>query len=168
MVKCTRFGTLQTTGEPVGHQLVLIEADSVPELIDWPELPSQHFLCFVVWDAPSDDKPLVALARTVLDAGAVFVSTFGSGCERVHDAIDDAIVASERERDGDHVVVTTWHASETLEEALWFALFTASPATAYEATTRAMVVVVINAARYAEILRRHLADPQALSELVLA
>jgi len=167
-MRCSRFGMLQADDESVGQQLVLIEADSVSELADWPALPSQHFLCFVVWDAPSDVEPVMSLARTLLDAGAVFVGTFGQGCERVHDAIDEIIVTTDRERGNDDVIMTTWHASKRLEEALWFGLFTTFPATAYETTARTRVVVAIDAERYAETLRRYLADPQYLSKLVLA
>ena len=117
-MRCTRFGVLGASDESVGHQLVLIEADAVSDLADWPALPSQHFLCFVVWDAPSDIEPVMSLARTLLDEGAVFVSTFGRDCERVHDAIDEVIVTTERERGDDDAIMTTWHASESLEEAI--------------------------------------------------
>jgi len=124
-MRCTRFGALEADNGSVGHQLVLIEADSVSDLADGPALPSQHFLCFVVWDAPSDVEPVRSLARTLLDAGAVFVSAFGRDCERVHDAIDEVMVTTERERGDDDVIMPTWHDYESLEEPLWFGLFTA-------------------------------------------
>jgi hypothetical protein len=168
MVKCSQFATVHADDEGPGRQLVLVEADSVADLDVLPALPSEHFVCLVVWDAPSEADVILTFARTIIAAGAVYVCTFGDGSERVHDAVDDVIVESGRETDADHVIMTTWHARETLDDALWFALFTSFPAAAYEATCRATVVVAIDARRYADQLRRNLADPEAFSERILA
>jgi hypothetical protein len=166
--RCTRFGSLKADDERTARELVLVEADSPEQLEVWPDLPSVHFICLVVWDAPQQSDVLLNFARKLLDAGAVYVCAFGEGCERVHDAVDEVVVTGNREPDANHVIMTTWHAHESLDDALWFALYTAFPAAAYESTCRAIVVLTIGAQRHVEALRRDLAAPQAFSERVLA
>ncbi len=47
--------------------------------------------------------------------------TRGSNCEAVDDAVDRCDIEKGPEtRDADYIVMTTWHANESLEEALWF------------------------------------------------
>lgn len=162
MVKYTQFGTVS------GRQIVLIEAGSTEELEPWPILPSPHFVGLVVWDAPPNSDVVLRFAQTLIEAGAVYVCTFGDGCEHVEHAVDEVIVTGEREPDDDHVILTTSHATETLDDALWFALFTAYPGAAYEPTCRATVVVAIEADRYVVPLRRDLGDPEAFSARTLA
>jgi hypothetical protein len=59
------------------------------------------------------------VAAGVLDAGIVVISVWGQDCERGHDIFDDEYV-------GDGTVeralplITTWHADETLEDAVEF------------------------------------------------
>ncbi len=167
-MKCTQFGTVSGDEGRSGRELILVEADSTEELGQWPVLSSSHFICLVVWDAPPNSDVVLRVARTLVESGAVYVCTFGEGCERVHDAVDEVIMTGEREPDDEHVIPTTWHANEPLDDALWFALFTAYPSAAYESTCRATVVVAIKADRYAASLRRDLSDPVALSARILA
>lgn len=146
-MRCTRFGMLQGDPDHMPRQLVLLEADSPADLQNWPTLPSPHFVCLVVWDAPPRPGLLLGLAQKVLDAGAVYVCAFGDGCERVHDAVDEIIVSDNREPDDEHAIMTTWHANESLDDALWYAMFTANPPAAYESTCRATVVLAIQCVR---------------------
>ncbi|HEX2882321.1 MAG TPA: hypothetical protein VHO25_22530 [Polyangiaceae bacterium] len=166
-MKCTDFGLLRDDGKGTSHHLFLIEADSSSDLQAWPQLPSEHFISMIVWDAPSSREDVLAVARTILDAGAIHICAFGEGCERVHDTFDEVIATSDPESDDDHAILTTWHSSETLDEALWHALFTAFPAPAFAATTRTTVVIAVDAARYAGALRDTLADPRAFHDRVL-
>ena len=162
MVKCTQFGTASK------RQLLHVEADSTQELEPWPVSSSSHFVCLVVWDAPPNRDVVLRFADTLVEAGAVYVCTFGKGCERVHDAVDEVLVTRTHEPDAEHLIPTTWHAAETLDDALWFALFVANPSAAYESTCRATVVVTVQAGRYAASIRRDLGDPEAFSARVLA
>jgi hypothetical protein len=105
--------------EVLGRDLFLL---SIPSPQDMPHrlaVTTAKFACLIAWDARSARvEELSAIARQLLDAGAVYVCAWGPGCERVHDIFDE-------ERDGpnpltstDPVVMTTWHDDESLAEAL--------------------------------------------------
>ncbi len=139
----------------------------VPSFEAWPatlEVASPRFVLLVVADAAaSPDAAILQAARRALASGACFVCVWGPDCERVHDLFDRVIVDEGLEGacDGD-VIMTTWHASETLEETIRFFLVAAGPAEVHRATCRARVAVVVGppddlAAR----VRRALADPAA-------
>lgn len=53
---------------------------------------------------------------------------------------------------GDACIMTSWHDSESLEEALWFFLMNAWPDSYYEGTTRAALAISVGEREwYAEI-----------------
>jgi GNAT superfamily N-acetyltransferase len=64
--------------------------------------------------------------------------------------------------------LTSSHAGESFDDALWYALFTAFPAEAYETTTCTTLIVSIAAPQYAHALHRVLGDPEAFSQRHLA
>ena len=72
-------------------------------------------------------------ALSALKRGMVYFCSWGPGCERFHDIVDEVIVGddiSDREFSGpskDDVVMTTWHDDETLEETLDFLATCAVP-----------------------------------------
>jgi hypothetical protein len=77
----------------------------------------------------SRDSSVNAVSEFVLAAlqqGMVYCCVWGPGCEGFHDIIDDIVVEdglSERRVVGatpNDVIMTTWHANESLEEALEF------------------------------------------------
>src|SRR3954467_9205564 len=85
-------------------------------------LPTPRFVCLLAWDARAATvEEISAIARRLLDAGAVYICSWGPGCECVHDIIDEEEVG-----DGSHTtnsaVMTTWHADEPLADALDFVL----------------------------------------------
>lgn len=168
VLTCTHFDSIQPDAEQPVRQVVLVEAESADDLVALPLLPSKHFVSFVVWDAPPRTDVLVTLAQALLDAGAVYVCAFGDNCELVHDAVDSVIVTTGREPDDDHAILTTWHGKDTLDDALWYALFTAVPAPAYKTTCCATVIFAIDAGRHLRTLRQALSDPEAFSRAVLA
>ena len=65
------------------------------------------------------------------------------------------------------VIMTTWHDQESLDEALWFFLNCAFPATDYEDSCRAELVVVIDNENWATQLKARLADQDALNRDVV-
>jgi hypothetical protein len=79
----------------------------------------------------------------------------------VHDIFDEALAGPTPEDDED-LVTTTWHADDTLDEALWFAVFVACPHDPYIPTCGSVLAVVVANDEWAEQARRRLADPRAL------
>lgn len=129
---------------------------------------SQHCVLFLAVDATSlaDDK-LFSLVDWVMDQGAVYVCVWGAGCEHVHDVIDETIVEAivklgQMESDGT-IIMTTWHDDESLEEALWFALNSAIPASAYSESCGAVVAVSIGNEQWETRISTYLSNPEQWS-----
>jgi hypothetical protein len=59
-------------------------------------------------------------------------------------------------------VTTTWHADDTLDEALWFALFAACPKDELLDLGGSVLALVVGRDDWAEHVRRRLSDPGAL------
>lgn len=75
------------------------------------------FAVFIALDASDVSSEQVArFASYLIDHGAFWVSTWGPGCERVHDVFDQVDAVAEKE-DGKPVVLTTWHDQQDLGEA---------------------------------------------------
>ena len=152
--------------EQVGHDEVLgrdLFLRSIPTPQDMPRRPSvttAKFACLIAWDARSARvEEVSAIARQLLDAGAVYVCAWGPGCERVHDIFDE-------ERDGpnplisaDPVVMTTWHEDESLAEALGFVLAAAIPDDGFIDDCGATLGVAIGSAEWANEIRDAFSRP---------
>jgi hypothetical protein len=134
----------------------------LPRLGDYPdelERPGPHFVAFVAADvAAASDEELARFARTLVTQGASYVCAWGPGCERLRDAVDEV-------RDD---VTTSWHQDDTLDEALWFALFATVPDERYLETTDAVLAVVVAEPKWAAQVRGRLGNPKALSDAVVA
>ena len=91
----------------------------------------------------------------------------GAGCERFHDIIDDIVVEdglSERRFVGatpNDVIMTTWHANESLEEALEFFKTSALPMEGFVADSDFRVVACISNAQCAVTASRVLQSTRA-------
>src|SRR6185503_1791190 len=88
-----------------------------------------HFACFVACDATGvDASVLKKFAESLLDAGCVYFSVWGPDCERVHDIFDSACIQDS------HVIMTTWHDDESLDDAQWFFVVNTIPDERYDST----------------------------------
>ena len=65
-------------------------------------------------------------------------------------------------RQDDSIIMTTWHAEESLIEALFFLLCSAWPDRGYEDTTACTVAVSVGSGDIAAEIRQSLADPETL------
>jgi hypothetical protein len=93
---------------------------------------TRRFACLLAWDvAGTPDDVIARVADQLLNAGAVWFTTWGVDCRRVHDVIDQR--ATETGRNGDdRVIMTTWLAEEPLAEALWDFLHCSLPDETYQ------------------------------------
>jgi hypothetical protein len=147
-----------------GRTMHLLELDSAE---DWPEEislgKSKHFVLFLAMDASdSSDEDVAALARTALDQGMVYLSTWGKDSERVHDVFEEAAADRDPDSDVDTTILSEWHEDEPLSAALRFAVASAFPAADYEATCTAVLAVVVGNPDAADLVREWLKDPRAL------
>jgi hypothetical protein len=94
-------------------------------------LPHRNWACVLFLD--EKEMPcLEEVAAELLQRDVALVCTAGAASEWAHDVLDDEIVIREVEGryQPPHLVLTTW--DQTVEEALWCALFTAGAAGAIE------------------------------------
>jgi hypothetical protein len=96
-----------------------------------------QFTLLVAATALVEDAPLVRrFAADAVASGCGYVCTWGEGCEHVHDLFDRASIAADR------FVMSTWHADESLAEALYFALVNALPEEVSDPTASAVILAV--------------------------
>ena len=107
-----------------GREHAIMTIASIKDAI--PTLPDA-FVLFVAGDTEQESlNDLLKFANHILDRGCVYVCTWGRGCERLHDLFDiAAIERSTPESEG--VLMTTWHSSETLQDALHFFVRSTTP-----------------------------------------
>jgi hypothetical protein len=147
-----------------GRELFVLELDKPEDLPDKFSLGGRKFVCLVVWDAHGIDPVRISmLARKLLDAGVVHVSAWGPDCERVHDIFDEEAVGGSPPQVPDHVVMTTWHADETLADAIWFTLRCSWPDDAYEVNCVSTLGLTIGVQSWAEEVRSAFLDPEGFS-----
>lgn len=126
------------------------------------EVASRHFVAFLACDTTAIDLvTLRTLAQSLLRSGCVYFCAWGPGCERVHDIFDEECGADEP------VIMTTWHADESLDDALWFFLCDAHPDDAYADTCRGGVAISVGSTDWELHVRRRLSDIESLKRDVL-
>ena len=109
-----------------------LEFAALPESFTF---PSARFVALLVADTTQvADETLSSFARALLGAGCSYFCAWGPGCERVHDLFDQECLFTPA------VIMTTWHAKESLDGALWFFLRSSWPDDAHFETTRTSTV----------------------------
>lgn len=124
--------------------------------------PGGHVTCLPAWDAALVSVETVArVAEQLLAAGCVYLCAWGPDCERVHDIFDEVIVGDGSQTpDDDAIVMTSWHAAQSLDDALWFLLHCANPADRYAQSCRSAVAIVVGEeAGWRGTVRRALSHP---------
>lgn len=127
-----------------GRDLFVVEVAD-PAALAALRAPGGHFTCLLVWDAALVSVEIVArVAEQLLEAGCVYMCAWGPDCERVHDIFDEVIVGDGSQVvDDDAIVMTSWHAAESLEDALWFFLHCANPADRHAHSCRSGIAIVV-------------------------
>ncbi len=92
------------------------------------EFPTEYVVLF--WAADFRliaGSEIVDLAKSLLFKGIHYVCCWGPECEKAHDCFDEAKVILEIDNGFERHVMTTWHSDESLDEALWFCIYNATP-----------------------------------------
>lgn len=150
------------------RDLLLLHVGSSQAISTSLKVSAQHFVCLLAWDCEQETVDEISrVAEVLLGSGCVYFCTWGGGCERVHDIIDE-IISADPDPASDSNVMTTWHDNETLDDALWFFLRCTNPDQPYEDSCRAALTVLIgNDADRSSRIRYALTDPQRFSKEVL-
>lgn len=98
--------------------------------LNWPpalEILSKRFLLFVAANITDVSTQTVShFALAALNQGMVYFCSWGPDCERFHDIVDEVLVeddVGEQKFAGPNtsdVIMTTWHAKDSLEDAIDF------------------------------------------------
>lgn len=145
---------------------------SIPSLEAFPsglELPGESFVLLLACDAREiADGALTGFANSMIGRGIAYLCAWGPDCERVHDLFDLALVRREIEggRERPHVM-TTWHSDESLDEALWFMMFSAYPDEAFADTCGVDLAVSVASDEWGEHIHRRLSNIERFNEEVL-
>tara|TARA_R110002073_G_scaffold336374_1_gene532674 strand:+ start:179 stop:682 length:504 start_codon:yes stop_codon:yes gene_type:complete len=131
--------------------------DHIPDVINF----AGRFATFLlVWNSSETPFPVIChLARKLIDAGGVYFCTWGAGCERLHDLIDEEWVGDGTTPQPDNTLMTTWHDSDSLADAIWFAMYNAFPTGAYIDGCRSVVAICIDCPDFATEVRVAFDDP---------
>jgi hypothetical protein len=134
----------------------------IADVDEWPDEldgPQPHFVVLLAMDATSvDAERVAALAAKLMNQGMVYLCAWGPGCERVHDIVDG--VRGRRVETDEAFLVTTWHAEEDLDDALWDAVY-AVPTDDYIDTCRAVLAIVVDGADWSERVEAAFTDFEA-------
>lgn len=139
--------------------LAVAGPDEVPSRL---ALPAGNFVCLLAWDARKvPDRAVIELATRLLGAGACYFVCWGPDCERVHDLIDDVICAAEAAVEvlTDSVIMTTWHDTEPLDEAIFYFLINTWPAEDYEESTHSALAIILGSPLWAAEVAAALDEP---------
>ena len=119
---------------PVGYdaaserQVFLLKLDSLQTPWTMPIVEGRHFTCFCAMDARNvTAEELGEFCARLISIGCAYLSTWGPDCERVHDVMDDVDLGSRPHETYLGCLMTTWHAKDSLEDALHFFLYAADP-----------------------------------------
>ena len=97
----------------------IIAADLLEQLPDRLPHARQYFSLLLAWDGPEHlNADEVDAITQLVDRGLIYFCAWGENCESVHDAVDHCDI--NRLQKVDHIIMTTWHKDETLEEAMSF------------------------------------------------
>jgi hypothetical protein len=98
----------------------------------------------IVIRLPQTDS-ISRVAEVLIASGCVYVCSWGEGCERVHDIVDEVCVGPDPSSDDDSAIMTTWHEDESLDEALWHFLNVSWPDDRYFDYCNDAVAITIGA-----------------------
>jgi len=132
---------------------------TAPSAFPW---SSHHFVVLLAMDSTTASEDTLAVyCESLVVRGCSYFCAWGPGCERVHDIFDSQCLHTES------VIMSTWHADEPLDDALWFFLRSSWPDDAYFDSTRAAIAISVGNEEWASHIEHRLADIPALAHDVL-
>jgi hypothetical protein len=93
-----------------------------------PKSEVAHFACLCALNAKSlPPDEIGRFCSRLLDLGCAYFCAWGTESERVHDIMDEMVVGGNPPASNAGCLMTTWHARESLEDALDFFLNCTQP-----------------------------------------
>src|SRR5690348_16835460 len=93
-----------------GREVFVIELSDLQGFPHALGLPCPRFVLLVAADFAATHPDRNAISERILNAGCVYLCTWGPSCELMHDLVDEAFVVKQLDasREGG-TVMTTWH-----------------------------------------------------------
>lgn len=124
-----------------------------------------NFALFVAMNANGvADASVLQGAKKLLARGLACLCAWGPDCERIHDLFDAAAKDTNSLLSGDDVIMTTWHARESLEEALWFFVHPAFVTAKFEKSCKDWVIAPISNPEWLQLIRSKFAQINKVAE----
>jgi hypothetical protein len=153
-----------------GRQVFTLFAESLDAFPEQLTLPGPYFTClFVCAEEPWSGEGIERVANILLDAGLVYLCAWGFLSGAVHIIFDLAI--ARREIDKEHVsvtpgdspvIMTTDHENDSLDEALWYALWVALPHDAFFEEWDTIVAITVGNREWADQIEQRLSSLEQL------
>ena len=124
------------------REVYLLSIERLSDLPSRLKVPCQRFVMLLTADTTGADLDKTVLADSILGAGCVYFCAWGPGCEAMHDVVDDVFLERIDYAPDKGVLMTTWHDSEPLADAVEFALLSAWPDDYYLDGCGAVVLAV--------------------------
>lgn len=123
------------------YSVVVNNYEEIAELT----LPSKHSIVLIAGDSRGVPSSTIATAAgRLLESGLTTVCTWGPDCERVHDVFDEVYVG-DASHEPSFILMSTWHSSDTLTEAVRYFRDIAFPADYDFDETSYIAITVANA-----------------------
>lgn len=151
------------TESAVVYPVYSATVERLPDLLEL-SYPSKHFVLLIAADfdnVPSEE--ITKIAKQLIDKGLAYICAWGPSCEKAHDAFDLANVLWEEETGKEFHVMSTWHSKEPIEEALWFALYSAFVDEEIWENTTTVCISVANP-EWQKIIQQSLSDIKTFNE----
>lgn len=165
------MGSIQklSIDESNNRQLFALHLSHFNQLPDLFELSTKYFACLLCWDSSKVAVEEISyVANALMKSGAVYFCTWGKGCERLHDIIDENICDLDSSLGKSFHISTSWHDKESLEETLWYFLKCTTPAFGPQADQVSGLVISIEASpEIFEKINFALKYPQEFNKLVM-
>jgi hypothetical protein len=130
--------------ERAAKELYLCAANTIGELSEKIKTTSRSFGLFLAFNAETlKDDEILQSAGNLVEMGLAYLCAWGPDCERVHDLFDIAAGPKNDKLSGDDVIMTSWHARDTLVEALWFFVHAAFPTQCFEMSCTDWIIAPI-------------------------
>lgn len=121
--------------------------------LNWPpalKIPTKKFRLFVAANTTDvSTKTLSDFALAALNQGMVYFCSWGPDCERFHDIVDEVVVEDDigeqkfaGPNDSD-TIMTTWHAKDSLEDAIDFFATCAVPSDGFALDSDFRLVICV-------------------------
>jgi hypothetical protein len=151
------------TESSVVYPVYSATVERLQDLVELP-YPSKHFVLMLAADFNNmSSEEITKVAKRLIDKGLAYICTWGPSCEEAHDAFDLANILWEDETKKEFHVMSTWHSEEPIQEALWFALFSAFVDEKIWEQTSTVCVSIANQEWY-KIIEHSLSDIKMFNE----